>query len=296
MITDKCTSKCRHCSNTQILGASHVISPNKSKEILSILTNSFKIESVMAFGGEPLLYPEVTTDILSHAKKLNIERRQIITNCYWSKKYDRIDEISHMLKKADVNDILISVDCFHQEHLDFKIIDYTISQLCNMELPSIKLHPCWYISKDSNNKYDSDTRSYLKKLSKYNLEVTEGNILFPAGNAVKNFPDRFEPIQNISEIVCGKAPYTERPDHITSIGINPDGKVSSSCFGDYMEVEEFIRNYNPYKDKLMHTLLTSGFKGIHDIAKQKGIDFDIKNYYSVCDACSDLRKRIEDKL
>jgi organic radical activating enzyme len=296
LMTGNCTSKCRHCSNAVIGGSAQYLPLEKGKKILCFITKEYDLESVMVFGGEPLLYPESTITLLEYAKELNISDRQIITNGFWTKNKSRIDEICLMLKKADVNNILVSVDSFHQEHLDFEIVEYTVSKLSKLNLSNIKLHPCWYFSSTADNNYDKQTRDFLKRLSKYNIKVSNGNNLFPGGNAVKNFPERFKPLENLMEIDCGKLPYTESPKRLNSIGIDPDGKVSSSCFGQNLEVNDFLKNYDPYSDYPMKIFLEQGIVGLKEIAAKKEINFDISEYYSICDACTELRKRISDAL
>ena len=288
-ITEQCTSRCIHCSNTYTKTGTH-ISPEKGIHILKKVAEEYSLDSVMAFGGEPLLYPESTIGILDYAKEINIPRRHIITNGFWSRNKSKIDEICAMLEKAEVNDIMVSIDGFHHEHLDYDIVEYTVSKLNSKNLDSIRLHPCWYKSESDDNEYDEKTRQCLSSFSKYNIEVSKGNILFPAGNAITNFPGRFSPLHDLSQIDCGILPYTESPDLITSIGIDPHGKVSSLCFGDDIEIDDFLENYDPYSDTMMNIILTKGINELVKIAQDKEIDFHVSDYYSMCDACNTLRK------
>lgn len=288
-ITDLCTSRCIHCSNTRDVSSNRGLDFNKTKSILDRVIKEYNLDSVMVFGGEPLIFPEETVKILKYAREIGIPSRQLITNAYWSSKKKRIDEILRMLKEAEVNDILISVDHFHQEFLDFSVVEYVISQISEMDLPGVRIHPCWYDSADADNKYDNSTRSYLKKLEKYNIPVSGGNRLFPAGRAIESFPDLFKPLTSINQIDCGLLPYTERPDKIESIGINPEGLVSSLCFGEDMTLDEFLKNYNPYSNKVMKLFLEEGAQAL------KGDDFDVSQYYSICDACKGFREVVKSR-
>ncbi|MGL1892721.1 MAG: radical SAM protein [Spirochaetaceae bacterium] len=294
LITGNCTSNCKHCSNSNVGGKSQYLTLEKGKKILDSVKKEYQLNSVMVFGGEPLLYPETTIQLLKYAKKLNIPNRQIITNAFWTKDRSKIDKICQMLKDADVNDILISIDSFHDEHLDYDLVEYAVSKLSKLNFPNIKLHPCWYISKDDNNKYDTHTNNLLENLAKYGIPRSDGNTLFAAGNAVKNFPNRFKPLDNIKHIDCGKLPYTESPKLLESIGIDPDGKVSSLCFGQSIEIEDFLENYDPYSDEVMSLFLEQGVTGLTKLADQKGITFSISDYYSICDACTELRNKLSD--
>ena len=50
----------------------------------------YGIKSVMTFGGEPLLCPETVCEIHKAAKEMNVPKRQLITNGFFSKDYDKI--------------------------------------------------------------------------------------------------------------------------------------------------------------------------------------------------------------
>ncbi len=292
IITNKCSSKCIHCSNIDNKNTNRVIDEVTTKGILDSVVKNYKIDSVMTFGGESLLYPEITTSIFKYAKDLEIPNRQLITNCYWSKNIKRINEICSMLVDCGVNDLLLSVDSFHQEYLDFEIVDYTINKLSKLNFKSIKLHPCWFESKDSQNKYDIQTNNFLNQLSKYNIEISQGNILFPAGAAITNFPDKFKALKDINEIVCGSMPYTDNPQMVESICVNPDGKIGGLCYGEDMSITDFLDSYNPFSDKLLNSFLTNGIEELKNILVQQNVDFNIENYYSTCDACKALRKSL----
>lgn len=284
LVTERCTSRCIHCSNSSKTPSNTVIGLNKAKQILNRVSEEYRIESVMTFGGEPLIYPGETIEILKYAKDIGIPTRQLITNGYWSNKREVANQILDRLKEAEVNDILLSVDYFHQEFLDFSIIEYVVSQFSSRDFSNVRLHPCWYQSPEGDNPYDDSTRNYLQKLKKYHIPVSCGNTLFPSGRAIESFPELFIPLDDISQISCSSIPYTERPDNIESICINPDGLINSLCLGHKMEVDEFLTSYNPFKDEKMKLFLE---KGVSALYKD---DFDLSQFYSVCNACRALRE------
>ena len=84
VVTMACTGKCKHCSQGE-----HRSSENIDKHIAADavrkIAGEYDIESVMTFGGEPLLYPEAVYAVMSAAKESGVAHRQIITNGYFSK-------------------------------------------------------------------------------------------------------------------------------------------------------------------------------------------------------------------
>lgn len=73
------------------------------------------IASVMTFGGEPLLYPETVFAIHEAARAAGVPKPQIITNGFFCAKQAQREETARRLAQCGVNDVLLSVDAFHQE-------------------------------------------------------------------------------------------------------------------------------------------------------------------------------------
>ena len=71
---------------------------------------------------EPLLYTDAVCSIMTTAKKLGIPKRQVITNGFFSKNTDKIREVAWRLAKSGVNDLLLSVDAFHQETIPLCVV------------------------------------------------------------------------------------------------------------------------------------------------------------------------------
>ena len=51
----------------------------------SFVSEEYEIKTVMTFGGEPLLYADAVYEIMRAALRMNIPKRQVITNGYFSK-------------------------------------------------------------------------------------------------------------------------------------------------------------------------------------------------------------------
>ena len=70
LITLACTGQCRHCSEGDHLKCSEHIDGDGIADLVRKVCHRFQIESLMTFGGEPLLYPEAVYKIHSAAKKM----------------------------------------------------------------------------------------------------------------------------------------------------------------------------------------------------------------------------------
>lgn len=142
VVTDHCTGRCRHCSVGERVKhprSAHHVPQGAAVEAVRELAALYPMDSVMTFGGEPLLYPEVTCAIHRAAADGGILRRQIITNGFFSRDEGRIREVAHMLAEAGVNDVLLSVDAFHQETIPLSSVR---AFACALREAGIARAPC----------------------------------------------------------------------------------------------------------------------------------------------------------
>lgn len=91
-MTFLCTGKCRHCSVGEERAKEYLshLSYEKMEGMLRALLEQFPLESVMCFGGEPLLYSADVCAVFREARESGIPKRQLITNGFFSnepKKY-----------------------------------------------------------------------------------------------------------------------------------------------------------------------------------------------------------------
>ncbi|MBR4420943.1 MAG: radical SAM protein, partial [Erysipelotrichaceae bacterium] len=114
-VTMACTGKCKHCQNGDPVQTAEHIDEKAVDEAIRKVCAYYEIRTLMTFGGEPLLYPETVCRIHKTAKEMGIAKRQIITNGYFAKKQEKITKVVQEIADSGVNDLLLSVDAFHQE-------------------------------------------------------------------------------------------------------------------------------------------------------------------------------------
>lgn len=294
-VTYRCSSKCDHCFVDENTKKKYpgIIKMDIAESIVKEVVSNYDIESIMTFGGEPLLYPEVIKIIHETAKEAGIKTRQIITNGYWSKDDLKIDEIARGLVISGVNNVLISVDVFHQKYVPLNIIKKSAEALINYGIETIKWNPCWIISKDNDNKYNLKTKNILKELNYLGATVTSGNIVSPDGMTLRNLRNYMPQKTKYPEGKCSDQPYTSNLDNIESICIEPNGDIAickNFKIGNVFEVNilEALKNYNPYKIEEMRCILEKGMNGLFKYAEKMDIPTNPSGYYSICDMCKDI--------
>ncbi|MBO7302948.1 MAG: radical SAM protein, partial [Clostridia bacterium] len=74
VVTYACTGKCKHCSEGEHTACGEHIDPNVAADAVRKISSQYDIKTVMTFGGEPLLYPDVVYAVMSTANELNIPK------------------------------------------------------------------------------------------------------------------------------------------------------------------------------------------------------------------------------
>ena len=239
VVTSACTGRCKHYSQGDHITIEN-IDKNFAIDAVKRIAKEYNIGSVMTFGGEPLLCRDTVCEIHKAAKEITIPHRQLITNGYFSKDSDEIKDVAKKLIDCGVNDILISVDAFHQEAIPIDVVKtfaiYIKEYSINTDA-KVRIQPAWLVSSTDDNRYNIITRNLLDEFKNLGFDENQGNIVFPSGNALKYFSEYFE--QN--EIV--KNPYEEDPEDIKAICFSANGDI----LGGNIYKESIINILNRYK-------------------------------------------------
>ena len=236
VVTYACTGRCKHCSEGDHAPCGERIDPQAAYGAVKKIAAEYDIKTVMAFGGEPLLCTEAVYAIMTAAKESGVQKRQVITNGYFSKNADKIRTVAEQLAECGVNDLLLSVDAFHQETIPLEIVKSFAAETKKCGIP-IRLSPAWLVSRDDNNPYNRKTREILACFCDLSIPTGEGNVIFPEGNAKKYLAEYFAE-------AAPKNPYEEDPRDIRTLSFSPNGDVLNGNV--YREsILEILKNYAP---------------------------------------------------
>ena len=235
-VTLACTGRCKHCQNGDPAASGEHLSPAAAERAVREVCARFDIKTVMTFGGEPLLYPETVFAAHAAASELGVPRRQIITNGFFTKDRARAAEVVRGLAECGVNDLLLSVDAFHQETIPLEAPLFFAGRAVAEGIP-LRLSPAWLVSPADGNPYNVRTREILRAFEPLGVPAGEGNVVFPSGNALKYlreyFPDPDAP-----------SPYDEDPRDVRTLSFSPDGSVLGGNV-NATDILEIIENYEP---------------------------------------------------
>jgi len=236
VVTNACTGRCKHCSEGEHVSCGERIDPKIAADAVRKIASEYDIKTVMTFGGEPLLYPEAVYSIMTVAKQLNISRRQVITNGFFSRDIQIIREVARRLSESGVNDLLLSVDAFHQETIPIETVKFFAEECKNHSIP-IRLQPAWLVSRTDDNPYNRKTNDILGRFIDLDIQKGKGNIIFPEGNALKYLSGYFKNI-------IPENPYIENPKDVRCISFSPNGEVLGGNVYR-QDIMEIINSYSP---------------------------------------------------
>lgn len=300
-VTYLCNSKCRHCQRGDEEEGKRFpnhVDKGLAVEIVRKAGSKYRPTSLMTFGGEPLLYPEVVYAIHEEARKVGIPVRDLITNGYWSRKATKIQEVARNLVKCGVNEVALSVDGFHQEFVPLEIVREAAEALLEAGMPDVHWNPCWVISKHHDNAFNRKTKAVLHSLGDLRIRIGEGNVVRPEGRAIVSLKNYLPSKTLMPKEKCGEIPYTEKLDSVKTVLVEPDGSVAVCTefyIGNAFETDiiDMLESYDPFKISQARALIENGIQGLADWARKKGVKPDPEGYYNVCHMCIDIRRRAE---
>ena len=246
VVTYACTGSCKHCSEGDHNICGEHIDPQIAAYAVRKIAAEYDIKTVMTFGGEPLLYADAVYAVMNTAKELNIPKRQVITNGYFSKNPKRVCEVLEKLADCGVNDLLLSVDAFHQENIPLDVVKTFALEARRHNIP-IRLQPAWLVSAADDNPYNRKTREILDSFVDFEIPENEGNIIFPEGNAKKFLAEYFA--DKLPE-----NPYVEDEFDVRCVSFSPNGDVLG-CNVYERDIIVIIKDYTPKERKMELNLI-----------------------------------------
>lgn len=302
-ITYKCPASCKHCLYASSPKWSVDFIPvDRLESILDKLSTWLKPTDYITFnagvhfsGGEPLLNLDLLLVTVKLAKKYKISPVIIETNCFWSKDFETAAQKLNQLKLAGLDGILISINPFIIEFVNFKNIKITAETALKIfgrdkVIIYQKIFYELFIADNLEGKL-----KFNDFIHKYGLIPMKYMELLPMGRAVykldflfKKYPaERFFNENCINEF---QNPYHV---HIDNYG----NYIPSFCAG--LALNNIFHNENLLEVNLEEKPIISALCQSLEQLYQIGLNFDYKinpkGYISKCHLCVDIRKHIVSK-
>lgn len=237
VVTYACTGCCKHCAEGGHGASGACVAPETAAGVVRDIAGRYAVASVMAFGGEPLLFPETVYAAHGAAAELGIPKRQLITNGFFSRDPAGIRDVAGKLARHGTNDVLLSVDAFHQETIPLEAVKAFAAEVKGAGV-YLRVHPAWVVDKGHPNPYNRRTAEILAEFEEMGILQSEGNAIVPKGNAAKYLSGYYDKSGEYTD------PYEEDPADIRTVSIGPDGRVLNGNLYE-TDILEILERYTP---------------------------------------------------
>ena len=295
-VTYRCNSRCRHCcvEMEKRRAEPAVIDRHLAVDIIHSVCEVYRPSSLMAFGGEPLVYPELVCALHRAAATTGIPRREIITNAGIPRSEGPARDVAFQLAESGVNYISISVDVFHQEHIPLTVVERNVRYYHEAGITDLAWNPCWVVSTQDDNEYNKRTNEVLSALRQLPVKTGSGNLLQPDGRARESLTSYLPARVPTPGGSCEDAPFGVKLDSIDCITVVPSGDIvicSEWSIGNAADegIVEILERYNPRCIPEAAAILDGGIAALIELCRARGIEPESDGYYSICDMCTSLR-------
>jgi len=152
VVTKACSGKCKHCSaKLEERGGS--VNADAVTRAIKQLTSRYNVETIMTFGGEPLLFSDTVCKIHETARECGIAGRAVITNGFFSHDNDKVESVAASLCASGVDNVYLSVDAFHQEYIPIEPVVCFAEALVKHGVKRLRIHPAWVVNRQHQNHY-----------------------------------------------------------------------------------------------------------------------------------------------
>lgn len=131
---------------------------------------------------------------------------------------DKIRHTAAKISESGVNNILLSVDAFHQETIPIEPVKI-FAESVKSEGVMLRTHPAWLVSREDENPYNIKTVQIIREFEQLGIASSSGNAIFPSGNALKYLSDYF----NTGQLPDN--PYEENRKDLRTISVSPNGDI-----------------------------------------------------------------------
>ena len=237
VVTLACTGRCIHCQNGDPAERGEPMDGELAADAVRKVCGLYRIRTVMTFGGEPLLCPDTVCAIHAAAAEMGVPVRQVITNGYFTADEERREAVARALARSGVNDLLLSVDAFHQETIPLEPVARFAECAVRAGIP-VRLQPAWLVSPGDDNPFNARTREILRELAPLGIPTGAGNVVFPSGNALRYLREYF------GADAVPASPYEEDPRHVRTLSFSADGEVLGGSIRD-TDILALMEAYRP---------------------------------------------------
>jgi len=294
-ITDRCNARCLHCAFSCSPETKGYMRPNEAKRYLAD-AKALGAEIVCITGGEPVLYPDLVSKMVSECSHQSFSEIWLFTNGFWANDMSKTREIVEKFRSLGLTKMFFSIDFFHQSYVPVESVKNAIEASLESSL-EVSIDARFVGKPDEENEFNLATRSCLAFLGNLlsKVEIIKAQPMF-VGRAAESLAKHVK-MKPLSEIVNEKCPGAWAGGTLESpLGVDVDefGFVTI-CPGlsignaSKVSLRKIIKKYD-YKDHaVIAALHDEGMKGLMNLAAENRF-IPKEAYVSGCHLCYEARK------
>ncbi len=297
ILTYECTNRCKHCCYRAGPGQDHTMSFGEVEGYLAGIAGH-PVEYILLFGGEPFLCYDLLRDSVKAAASL--AKVLVFTNGFWATDFATADRHLSALQEAGLDQILFSVDAFHQKGVPLERIGIGITAARGLGYETIEIDNRYLIGLEADNPYDRATRELMGRLGKL-CDLTGVNLYSGPSRIIGRASDELSrelPKQRASPASC------PLPDYLggdlrapTGVELHPGGWVNL-CEGLALgnarlsPLSEILTGYTVDSHPIIRVLHQEGPSGLLRIARNRGFRSN-DGYVDGCHLCYEARRFLQ---
>jgi hypothetical protein len=289
-VTTRCNARCRHCCfpasgkgvDTEMADALRWVEEAASAPTL---------EYLLIFGGEPMLNQEAVLAVARAGVEHKIKTIEIITNAFWADTTEHAKYWVKELQQAGLSMLVMSVDVFHAEWVPVANL-----RRAGVAAREAGLRVLWNVSllERRGRRLPEDQQSWeiVDSLRDISEEINDNNEVIPAGRALENFESLYVRKPGIPAGPCPGPCYATDIVAPTVLTLFPNGDVWA-CWGltignvKHASLAELIRDYDPEKNELVHTIVAHGPAGLLHLPAAQ-VFVPKAGYVNECELCQEV--------
>jgi organic radical activating enzyme len=266
ILTYECTSRCAHCCYRAGPGRDHTMTLAEVESYLAGVANQ-PIEWVLLFGGEPFIpYELLRASVAMAARRAAV---LVFTNGSWATDPGTARLLLGRLQEAGLDQILFSVDAFHQEHVSLERIAVGVEAARSLGYGTIEIDNRFLGEPNIDNAFNRRTQDLVGQLAEL-CDLADVRLYRGSSRMVGRAADELS-----SYVVTQTGPFEECavPEWLgddilepTTIEIHPGGWVNlcaGLALGNARQrpLDEILANYNPDGHPIIRVLTREGPPG-----------------------------------
>ena len=287
-----CTSGCKHCLyKSGPKWKKEFIDESAAKENLRKI-KELGCNSLHIGGGEPFLNLEGLKNVLITFKNCSVHVQYVETNSSWYKNHEQACSVLNSLKKYGLNSLLISMSPFHNEHIPFYKVKGLI-EACRSTGISVFpwVRDFFHEINGFDDKLCHSMCEYEEKYGPGYLESIPGRYWVEyRGRALNTFRPFFNK-QSLESILKDNNLKCDELLDVSHFHMDLFGNyIPGLCSGLSIYRDDLGREIDASGYPVLTALLTSGIRGLFDLAVSSYGFKPEKFYISKCDLCYSIRK------